>query len=285
MTITDYYVATDTMGSVTAILDDEGNVLERRSYDAFGEMTCMTPDGTPVAESPTEVDVGFQGQIRDEFTGLYQMGFRWYDPQLGRWLSRDIISLAGGVNIDAFVNNNPINVSDLNGLLGCKEGEVRGWKVIDVYDCFNGQTEAELVAELVNTTTALASLLLANEKISLLIRTPVASTQAIKEATIDVSEEITKHYLTRKMPDIADTVNNFLIYAAHKVRERRILVLLGTDICVKAEWEKCEENCIWISRWVKKSQVISFKEKNNQPTSTEEGRAEAAEHAKTALFK
>ena len=85
MTITDYYVTTDAMGSVTAILDDEGNVLERRSYDAFGEMTCMTPDGTPVAESPTGLDVGFQGQIRDEGNGLYQMGFRWYNPTIGRW--------------------------------------------------------------------------------------------------------------------------------------------------------------------------------------------------------
>ena len=45
------------MGSITAILDDEGNVLERRTYDVFGKMTCMAPDGTPVMESPTEVDV------------------------------------------------------------------------------------------------------------------------------------------------------------------------------------------------------------------------------------
>jgi hypothetical protein len=45
MRITDYYVASDAMGSVTAILDEDGNLLERRSYDAFGAMTCMAPDG------------------------------------------------------------------------------------------------------------------------------------------------------------------------------------------------------------------------------------------------
>ena len=61
-----YYVASDAMGNATAILDENGNVLERRRYEAFGEMTCMTPDGTPFATSPTEVDVGFQGQICDE---------------------------------------------------------------------------------------------------------------------------------------------------------------------------------------------------------------------------
>ncbi len=124
MTITDYYVATDTMGSVTAILDDEGNVLERRSYDAFGEMTCMTPDGTPVAESPTEVDVGFQGQIRDEFTGLYQMGYRWHNPMLGRWLSRDPIGILGGENVVAFVHNRPTNLSDSRGLKVTRESKI-----------------------------------------------------------------------------------------------------------------------------------------------------------------
>ncbi len=116
MTITDYYVTTDAMGSVTAILDEEGNVLERRSYDAFGEMICMAPGGTPVAESPTGLDVGFQGQIRDEVTGLYQMGYRWYNPVLGRWLSRDPVGLHGGVNQCMMETNSPITLLDDYGL-------------------------------------------------------------------------------------------------------------------------------------------------------------------------
>jgi hypothetical protein len=36
MTVTRYYVTSDAMGSATAILDEDGNVLERRSYEAFG---------------------------------------------------------------------------------------------------------------------------------------------------------------------------------------------------------------------------------------------------------
>ena len=116
MPITDYYVASDAMGSVTAILDEDGNVIERRSYDAFGEMTCMAPDGTQVTESPTGVDVGFQGQIRDADTGLYQMGYRWYTPSLGRWLSRDPIKLNGGNNLLMFANNSPSITKDAWGL-------------------------------------------------------------------------------------------------------------------------------------------------------------------------
>ena len=116
MPITDYYVASDAMGSVTAILDEDGNVLERRSYDAFGEMTCITPDGTPVTESTTGVDVGFQGQIRDDVTSLYQMGYRWYNPVLGRWLSRDPIGLSGGTNLACYASNNSPNFADSLGL-------------------------------------------------------------------------------------------------------------------------------------------------------------------------
>lgn len=116
MTITDYYVATDAMNSVTAILDEDGNVLERRSYDAFGDVTYMAPDGTPVAESPTGLDVGFQGQIRDEVTGFYQMGYRWYNAVLGRWLSRDPIGVVGGLNLYASFRNSPSVYFDNIGL-------------------------------------------------------------------------------------------------------------------------------------------------------------------------
>jgi len=117
MPITDYYVASDAMGSVTAILDEDGNVLERRTYDAFGEMTCMTSDGTPVTESPTGVDVGFQGQVRDEVTGLYQMGYRWYNPVLGRWISRDPIGVNKGANLAVSFGNAPEANSDKLGLM------------------------------------------------------------------------------------------------------------------------------------------------------------------------
>jgi RHS repeat-associated protein len=117
MTVTRYYVTSDAMGSVTAILDGDGNVLECRSYEAFGEMNCFQPDGTSVEASLTGVDVGFQGQVSDEVTGLYQMGFRWYNPSLGRWLSRDPIGLEGGVDASVFVQNAPTLRVDLNGLL------------------------------------------------------------------------------------------------------------------------------------------------------------------------
>jgi RHS repeat-associated protein len=116
MTVTNYYVTSDAMGSVTAILDEDGNTLERRSYEAFGEMTCMLPDGSPVVITPTGVDFGFQGQFRDDVTGLYQMGYRWYLTLLGRWLSRDLVGLDGGLNSYASFGNSPSIYVDKFGL-------------------------------------------------------------------------------------------------------------------------------------------------------------------------
>jgi len=111
-----YYVASDAMGNATAILDENGNVLERRRYEAFGEMNCMTPDGTLIVSSAVQVDVGFQNQIRDQVNGLYQMGFRWYNAEIGRWLSADPLGLRGGINLQSFTCNMPTERSDWNGL-------------------------------------------------------------------------------------------------------------------------------------------------------------------------
>jgi RHS repeat-associated protein len=111
------YVTTDAMGSVTSVLSSTGEVLERRSYDAFGQMTCMLPDGTPVATSPTGLKVGFHGQLMDQLTGMYQMGYRWYSPVLGRWVSREPFGLEGGGNLAGFSENEPNSMGDTFGTI------------------------------------------------------------------------------------------------------------------------------------------------------------------------
>jgi uncharacterized protein RhaS with RHS repeats len=53
----------------------------------------------------------------DELTGMYQMGYRWYSPVLGRWVSRDPIGLEGGVNPSTFCLNIPTVAGDAFGLI------------------------------------------------------------------------------------------------------------------------------------------------------------------------
>jgi hypothetical protein len=57
----------------------------------------------------------------DATTGLYYYGYRFYDPETGRWPSRDPIEEEGGVNLYAFVRNNAINLFDPFGLKSWKD--------------------------------------------------------------------------------------------------------------------------------------------------------------------
>jgi RHS repeat-associated protein len=71
----------DTLGSVANLTDSNGAVTARYQYDAWGVVTAET--GT--AFNP----FGFTGQERDDATGLYYFKARFYDPELGRFLSED----------------------------------------------------------------------------------------------------------------------------------------------------------------------------------------------------
>ena len=52
----------------------------------------------------------------DEETSWYYYGFRYYSPELGRWISRDPIGEMGGLNIYIFALNKPVYVVDRHGL-------------------------------------------------------------------------------------------------------------------------------------------------------------------------
>jgi len=83
----------------TSILDTSGTVVERYAYAAFGPRRVMAADFTSRSSSLYDWDFGFQGQFRDAETGWYNYGYRYYVPELGRWINRDPIGEAGGVNV------------------------------------------------------------------------------------------------------------------------------------------------------------------------------------------
>jgi len=53
-----------------------------------------------------------------EYTALYYYGYRYYDAELGRWVSRDPIGESGGVHLYGFVRNEPAGHSDPFGRTG-----------------------------------------------------------------------------------------------------------------------------------------------------------------------
>jgi len=100
----------DALGNVRSLLDPNGNLLASAAYTAYG-----TPIGTPLPSTP----FGWQGQAgcySDSETGLVYMQARYYAPRLGRFVSRDPIGFAGGINLYAYCCGDPVNYFYQSGL-------------------------------------------------------------------------------------------------------------------------------------------------------------------------
>ncbi|GHT96521.1 hypothetical protein AGMMS49545_21720 [Betaproteobacteria bacterium] len=102
----DYY-AKDHLGSVRDILDEKGAVAARYDYDPYGQLT-----NNPT----TKPEFGYAGMQYHAPSGLYLTKYRAYDPKDGRWLSKDPIEEAGGLNLYGYVEGNPVNWIDPLGL-------------------------------------------------------------------------------------------------------------------------------------------------------------------------
>lgn len=105
-----------------AIADDTGSVVERYTYDAFGQTLFMTPGFAALSGSAYDWNFLFHGEFRDDDTTFFNYGYRYYFAQLGRWLSRDPIGSAErtqGPNAFSFIYNDPIGAFDALGMLYC----------------------------------------------------------------------------------------------------------------------------------------------------------------------
>jgi RHS repeat-associated protein len=105
--VTSFYHA-DGLGSIVALTNAAGSVVQTYSYDSFGNITQSGGINQPYTYTAREYD---------SETGLYFYRARYYDPKAGRFITKDPISFAGGdVNLYAYVGNNSINWIDPYGL-------------------------------------------------------------------------------------------------------------------------------------------------------------------------
>ncbi len=106
------WLHTDQVGTIVASTDSSGAVVDRWDYSAFGAVLSG-----PVTNGAR----GFTGH-RQDATGLVYMNARYYDPELGRFISPDPTidgDRSVGLNRYAYVANNPVDSSDPTGL--CKD--------------------------------------------------------------------------------------------------------------------------------------------------------------------
>ena len=105
-----YYYVTDGNKNVMSLIDAAGTKAAEYVYDPFGRLLSST--GSLAEINPFR----FSSEYHDDETGLVYYNYRYYSPELGRWISRDPIEEEGGVNLYAMVGNNPVNERDF---LGC----------------------------------------------------------------------------------------------------------------------------------------------------------------------
>jgi RHS repeat-associated protein len=97
-----YHFHTDPVGTPLEATDDRGELAWAGDYAAWGK---VRQQAGPHVTARIEQNLRLPGQYADDSTGLHYNTFRYYDPDLGRFISPDPIGLAGGENLYGYAPN------------------------------------------------------------------------------------------------------------------------------------------------------------------------------------
>ena len=124
-TVLTRYFHKDHLGSISTITDENGLVLERLSYDAWGKRRFPNGVDDPAGVIASQTNRGFTGHEELDSVGLVHMNGRVYDPLLARFGTADPTTESPfstqGWNRYSYVGNSPLNFTDPSGycFLGC----------------------------------------------------------------------------------------------------------------------------------------------------------------------
>ena len=113
-----YFYESNIFGDITAIYDDEGNVVASYKYDAWGNLTTTSSKNNFFTDASL---FKYRGYIYDWDTGFYYLQSRYYDPEVGRFLNSDSVEYLGAngdlisYNLYAYCSNNPVMNTDYTG--------------------------------------------------------------------------------------------------------------------------------------------------------------------------
>jgi RHS repeat-associated protein len=105
-----YYFHNDVSGIPEELTGPEGDIAWQAQYKTWGNTvseswTRTRQDVRPNTAEQLPQNLRFQGQYLDRETGLHYNTFRFYDPDVGRFISPDPIGLAGGINLQRYAPN------------------------------------------------------------------------------------------------------------------------------------------------------------------------------------
>jgi RHS repeat-associated protein len=118
-TLSTRYFHTDHLGSISVITDENGNVLERLSYDAWGKRRFPNGSDDPSGSITSQTTRGFTGEEELQTPNLLHLNGRVYDTLLARFTSADPTVTdplnPQGWNRYSYVGNDPLAFTDPNG--------------------------------------------------------------------------------------------------------------------------------------------------------------------------
>ncbi|WP_426486240.1 RHS repeat domain-containing protein [Flavobacterium sp. 2] len=113
------YLHRDYQGSILAITNETGAILEKRQFDAWGAIVKVQDGSGNILNGLTILDRGYTGHEHLQSVGLIHMNGRLYDPKLHRFLQPDNYvqdsSNTQNFNRYGYVLNNPLKYTDPSG--------------------------------------------------------------------------------------------------------------------------------------------------------------------------
>jgi RHS repeat-associated protein len=119
------YYHSDGNGNITALVNTNGLVVARYSYDPYGTILAMSG---PLSEANL---YRFSSKEWHAQSGLVYYLYRYYEPSLQRWVNRDPIGESGGINLYSLLRNDALAAVDSFGLAPNQQGTCDASHIVD----------------------------------------------------------------------------------------------------------------------------------------------------------
>jgi len=112
-----YYYLRNAQSDIVKLIDKTGATVVEYRYDSWGKL--LSTSGSLASTLGKNNPFRYRGYVYDEETGFYYLQSRYYNPEVGRFISSDVLLSTGqgvlGHNAYAYCLNNPVNREDYTG--------------------------------------------------------------------------------------------------------------------------------------------------------------------------